>query len=422
VSLYILNKKHGTPTKDLIRERTLSFDRKKQRRHEFWILTCYVDLELICGYVKYLAKEIRITDVFLAFNFSEIYKNGPKSTEEKLISIQNDLNKIKINFEWKTLASSKLVHSKGYAIIQKSDGHISDGFTLTTSANFTHPGFYGENVELGYLSTQKKDIKDFERIYNHLWENLGRDLHSAVFKDEAYLFKFALLSSGVFLHKWQGSIKQHTGIKYELTSLAKEKGSIAPELATLGFDAGNTFTRQVLDMNDLPQKEVPGSFIKKFTIETYWGRWCPTDAWQALSEIFNGASEFIKKFEAATDDLTLERVMHEANLVQSDLIKKGLIERVGKDHIANWKNRIQELRSNHRCLERFFIGYESHELPYSIEQISDIEELFANLKEAIDLSKAKNTTKDKILIAIKKSDPSLIKLSSDDIYTITHEQ
>lgn len=418
MSIFILNKEHGKSAGKLIAETAQSLERIKQRRHELWILTCYVEFDLVEEYVDYLLKNIRITDVYLAFNFSEIYKDGPNNTAEKLRQVTNRLEKKGIGFEWKALASSKLVHSKGYALIQRSNGAVSGGVVLTTSANFTVPGFKGGNIEIGYLSTKKKDINDFETTYDYLWENLGKDIDSAVFKQEEYLLKFALISSGLFLHKWSGSLSQQIGIRYELTPLAKEKGTIAPELAAVGFEAGDTFTRQVLNLSDLPAKEIPRSFITRFTIETYWGRWCPIDAWVALSKSFEGANQFIQQFESATEESALIDAKEKAFAVQKDLIIKGLIKPVKENHLENWVTRIQELRSSHRRLERFYIGYEVHELPYAIDQKSEIEELFDSLMEAIELSKAVNIAKGKVVAAMTKANPNLVAFTDEEVQIV----
>ncbi|OGT88386.1 MAG: hypothetical protein A2286_08145 [Gammaproteobacteria bacterium RIFOXYA12_FULL_61_12] len=414
MSIYILNKNHGKSAEDLINEATLSLDRIKQRRHELWILSCYVDLDLVEKYADYLLKSIRLTNVYLAFNFAEIYKAGPVETKIKLHSIKKRLNDRNIEFEWNALASSKLVHSKGYALIQRLDDAISGGVVLVTSANFTVPGFRGENIEIGYLSNKMRDIKDFEEAYDYLWNALGVDVTHAVFKQEVYLLKFALLSSGVFLHKWSGSLSQDLGIKYKLTELAKEKGTIAPELAAVGFEAGDTFTRQVLDLGDLPQKEVPRSFITRFTIETYWGRWCPSDAWNVLRKSFEDSRKFIAQFRDATEESVLSKVKDEALEIQSELIGKSLIKPVRSDHLDNWVNRIQELRTNDRRLERFFIGYEAHELPYSFEQKPGVTDLFDSVEEAIGLTKSTNIAKEKIALAINHANPDLIHLTDEE--------
>lgn len=359
-------------------------------------------------------ESIRLTDVYLAFNFAEIFKAGPIDTEKKLNSIQNNLKDKNIDFEWRTLASSKLVHSKGYALIQRSDDKISSGVILVTSANFTAPGFKGDNIEIGYLSNKKIDAKNFEKAYDYLWDTLAADVRPAIFKQEKYLLKFALLSSGLFLHKWSGGLSQDVGINYKLTELAKEKGTIAPELAAVGFETGDTFTRQVLQLGDLPQKEVPSTFIRRFTIETYWGRWCPSDAWNTLSESFEGAKQFISQFQDATEDSVLSKTKDEALKIQTDLTNKSLIKPVKPDHLDNWVLRIQQLRTNDRRLKRFFTGYEAHELPYTIEQKSEINDLFDSIEEAIELSMATNIAKEKIVAVLANSDPVLVRLTDEE--------
>ena len=150
MSIQILNKDHGQSAGKLIKEFAKALDRKKQRSHELWILSCYIDLDLVEQYVDYLLGSIRLTEVFLAFNFAEIYKAGPIETENKLNDIQKSLNDKNIDFEWRVLASPQLVHSKGYALIQRSGDKVSDGIVLITSANFTKPGFKGDNIEIGY--------------------------------------------------------------------------------------------------------------------------------------------------------------------------------------------------------------------------------------------------------------------------------
>lgn len=415
MSIYILNNELGKSAWELIADSSISLEKIHQRRHELWILTCYVDFDLVEQYVNVLKNNIRITDVYLAFNFSEIYKDGPNKASEKLGKITRSLKKNGIEFEWKALASSKLVHSKGYALIQRSGGAVPGGIVLTTSANFTVPGFKGGNVEIGYLSTKKKDVQDFEKAYNKLWDKLGREIDLAIFKQEEYLLKFALLSSGVFLHKWSGNLSQQIGIRYELTSLAKEKGAIAPELANVGFETGDSFTRQVLNMSELPPKEIPRSFINRFTIETFWGRWCPIDAWNALRKSFEGANQFIQQFEKATDESILNKVKKESLLVQKDLVEKTLIKPVKDNHLENWAIRIQELRSNHRRIERFYIGYEAHELPYAIDQKSEIEDLFDSLMEAIEISRAMNIAKAKVVDGWEEADPNLVALTDEEV-------
>lgn len=173
--IHILNNKHGISAQTLLQTISSDFECKKQRRHEVWILTCHVDLKLIESFVGNLRKTLKVTDVYLAFNSVEIYNDESTNTQQNLQEITTDLKKLGINFEWRALKSSLLVHSNGYAIVQRTNGIIADGIVLTASANFTKAGFTGGNIEMGYSSTTKKDLKQFEKCFNYLWEALGTD-------------------------------------------------------------------------------------------------------------------------------------------------------------------------------------------------------------------------------------------------------
>ncbi len=413
MSIRILNNRGFQTAEELTYELAESLAKRKQRRHELWILSCYVDLDLLEEYIDNILDIVRLTDIYLAFNFSELYKLGPLA-KNTLDSIQKKLKKKSIKFEWKALVHSDLVHSKGYALIQKLGGELADGFVLITSANFTKPGFQGKNIEIGYISTKKRDVISFKKNYKHLWNSLGYKLDKGIFKKEEYLLKFALLSSGVFLYKWSGNLRQDIGIKYKLTEFAKGERTMPIELEEVGFEFGDTFTRQVLDLDDLPQKEVPRSFIKDFTIETYWGRWCPFDAWNTLCESFKGADDFISKFKDVTEKPILLKIKKEALKTQEDLIKKGLIKKVGEDHLERWVDRILAIRKNKRRLERFFTGYEANELPYNIEQQDDVVRLFESMREGIELSSKKNGVKKKMSRAIFSQDPSCLRFDDSE--------
>lgn len=394
------------------------FERNRQRRHELWVLTCYISLPVVKKFLIKLKESIRVTDCYLSFNFSEIFKEGPSATEERLGEIRKWCKRFKINFEWRALSSSSLVHSKGYAVIQRVNGDITAGATLVTSANFTESGFFGGNVEFGYISTKKRDAKEFEECYDELWDKFGSPIDLEKVKEQDYLLKYSVLASGVFLHKWSGSLSQLVGIKYSLTEEAKERGSIAPELQELGFESGDTFTRQVLPLKELPAKEIPRQFITSFTIETYWGRWCPKEAWNAIKQRLRGADPFISAFKNATTSKKMDEIMKEAKETQEKLVKRELIKEVPSDHIERWRERINNLRDNEGRLERLFTGYEGHVLPYEFEHTAQVNELFDSLLETIDLSGKQSKAMSKVHTTLEFGTLDDLNLLEEDIEQI----
>ncbi len=183
MSIHILNNKHGVSAQNFLNRTCSDFESRKQRRHEVWILSCCLELELVESFVADLKKAIRVTDVYLAFSLAEICKIGPTDTQQKLQQIKTNLKDLGINFEWTALKAHGLVNCNGYAVIQRSDTAITEGIVITTSVNFTAVGFTGCNVELAYSSTTKKDLKDFVKIYHYLCEKLGCNIEAVMLQE-----------------------------------------------------------------------------------------------------------------------------------------------------------------------------------------------------------------------------------------------
>lgn len=361
--------------------------------------------------------EIKISNFYLAFNYSEIIKYGIKCAEDKLNNVRKDLSYQKINFEWRFLYNEKggIVHSKGYAIFQKSkDDEIMGGFTIITSANFTNNGFFGNNIELGHISETKKDLIDFKRTYDYLWNNFHKSSKEDLYHDNLIYFYFHLFSSGVFMYKWTGSLKQDIGIKYRISEKEKNATNISPLLKEYGFETGETLTRQVFDLTALPDGYIPDSFTKNFAIDTYFGKWCPRSIWDELNTNKESHKNFIDYFIELTNEENLTKIRAEAEVIQELLIENNLILPPEPDHLDKWEAKILSLRDNRKKLLRYYFKYEINDFPLSIEQDSEIQDLYDNLNESISISKRKNFVMTRVLEVIKKKNLSSLKLSNDE--------
>lgn len=400
----------------------------QKHNHELLILTCYVDLDILVPFYNELAKKIKISKIRFLFDFSEVYRIGPVVVNEKVKSIQKKFKGLGINFEYAFLASSNLTHSKGYAVLQKNAANeIIAGFTLITSSNFTKPGFEGENVEIGQLSFSKKIVREFEEVFENHKNKFGKTkIDKQIFEQEEYLFHYALLESGVFLHKWAGNLKQDLAISYNLTETAvkKIKQGVPFDLAENSFSLGKRLMRKVLELETLPEKLVPKSFITSYTIETFWGRWCPKSAWEYLIATINPEEEgkgeknfdkFYKAFKKITSDEKLKEVVNAAIKIQNDLISNGHVKPVKEDHLKKWFEKVEDIRdSENDRLSRYFLGYEVSSLPYMIEQKKDVERLFSCVNDSLDISRTVNKARDKMNWAIENKDPFYLEIDEDD--------
>ena len=177
MNIHILHTDWEQSAQELLCSVANEFPKRKARNHELLILSCYIDLDMIEECVNDLRRIVRLRKIKLAFDFSEVYKHGPRKTKDALRSIQNKLGD-SIQFTWKALASAHLMHGKSYALVQTTGGQFSNGALLVTSANLTRPGFQGENIEIGYISTKNRDVEKIPTILITLFvRNMDEILH-----------------------------------------------------------------------------------------------------------------------------------------------------------------------------------------------------------------------------------------------------
>ena len=390
-------------------------------RHELWLLSCYINLDLIEELIESLSEEIKLREVNFMFDRAELFRIGPKKVEDKLKSIEKWCKSFdpSVEFNYQPISGpiGEMVHAKGYAVFQRIGGQARPGFVMVTSGNLTRRGFTGGgNIELAYLSHRVGDIEQFEKLYNDMWEKNGKDISLDIAEEEMALFKYALLSSGRFLHKWDRTLSSLIGVRYSLTKSGKELIAIKdPELVELGFKPDqDTITKQYLDISDLPPKELPGNFIRNSTIETLLGRWCPQSIWAiAKNQGKEEAEKFFKSFKDATTPDKLAVALKEANKIQERLLKRKLVT-VKEKHLTRWEDRIKHLRENQEQIRRLSVGYEDFKLPYDYSNFNETRELYESLVESIDLSRKANLAIRKTSEAIEMMSLQCLDLSDEE--------
>lgn len=420
MSLFPMSRAHNRIGFDELVNAADELERKKQHRHELWLLSCYLEPEVVRDLVAELDKRIRLTDVYLAFDVSEYYRIGPRAVRKAMGALKSSCTQRSpgVYFDWRVLAARAkgkgmggLVHAKGFAVLQRVDDIVSGGVLLIGSANLTRPGLSeGRNIELGYISKRLGDLRAFESAYDQLWSDYSVDIDSTALELDDAQFRYALLSSGVFLHKWSGGLRQLVGIKYQVAN--KEKwAQLPPELKEEGFELSDTLTRQPLPLKDLPQREVSADFARSFTIDTAIGRWCPREVWQLVAE--QDAEQFVQAFNAATDLEKLNAMLPELKQRQDELIARELIRPVDKDHLDRWLERISALRANPDRLRRIHTGYEDFYLPYDPKRVAEIADLFESLEDSLRMRSSDNWVAKKLKACISSRDLSGLEVDDD---------
>ena len=261
------------------------------------------------------AKEVRLTNVTLMFDFSEIYRRRtPTEAANALQALKDSCHKQRIEFAWTALKAGALMHAKAYALLQYMAGELEDGYIWVTSGNATQRrlGLETPKFEISSVTDKLSDLKTFIRI----WELLKTDYSANIDKPGAaaneYGFVYGLLASGIFLHKWSMALSAQLALRYVMTVNGREKANQVPdELKKLGFELeASTLTRQPLHFK--ATKVLPRAFIRTYTLDTRLGRWCPRPVWDVVSQSIQQDSAFktfVDNFRQRTDDSRRSRLV-----------------------------------------------------------------------------------------------------------------
>jgi len=415
VTISLLGRAFDRSTSELLLNAAKRFENRKACKHTLLLLSCYVDPPSIKNLLSTLLDIVNLTSVDIAFDISEAFRIGPALVKRQFKELREWCKTKKIRLRWRALCAGTLVHSKGYSLYQtkKSPDEIIAGSLLVGSSNLTRPGFFeARNVELGYVSDQLDEVVSFINVYRALAAKFEKKIDSDIFNKNEALFRFSLLSAGIFLHKWDGSLSKLVGIRYQMTAKGRQNTQLAPEFLELGIEPGNSVTLQPIGLQNLPQKSISGAFVRKYTIDTLLGRWCPLDVWRAVEENIKDQTKFVEQFRDATSPERMKEVLKRAKVIQSSLLKKRLIKPVPSGFLNSWNERIKELRGEPNGLSRLIMGYEELLMSYDVGSEREIRGLFESLQWSINNSRNKNFAKVRVLAAIKDKSLKPLRLSA----------
>jgi hypothetical protein len=399
-----------------------SFNQPMLRRHELWAITCYFRPPALETLILDLLSHIKLTDVYVAYNYSELFRYD--DLEDEIKKLQNKFRKVNnVNLEIisvKANTGTGLFHSKGYALIQR-DGQcnddIRDGCFLITSGNLTNQGIgtdsANSNFELCYMSQTKKDIHSFEGLVNKLWVDFAyqkkNETETKITESE---FIQRTLLEAKYLCKWDGNLKQELSARFEIADKINNLVvTVNPKVSELGFsiDAGS-LTKCYFDLSKKPKNPFPKNFLKNYTIKTLIGNWCPNEIWKVAHPfIEENFSEFNKWLSEITSEETLSKAKSQCNADLEQLNASGIKIKGNPAEV-----RIQNLQRNKVKLKRLYLAYEDFSLPYALDDSDGLKKLFDSLKETMN-SKSEHLAVKKFKAALQTLDLIKLKLSEDEL-------
>jgi len=397
---------------------------RNRRINELWILTCYIDHDLatLVKLIEVISNNFKLRNVYLYFNYAEALRYGPRKMKDMLDKIGNKLKKRKIDLIWFPVRiSNRLCHSKGYAIVQKDSYGDYIGTLFVASANLTRRGFLwntDSNIELSHYSYCKSDIQEFGNILEEFSEEENYDnLEEYVYRDDENLFRYALLTSGVFLNKWPGSLNADLSLRFSLNEIGqKELIATDPRLIADDFSfETNSLSKNYFKshMKNMP-KRIHRDFCKNFGIFSNLGYWIPISVWDKVEDM-NAAGEekYIIWFEKLTNP---EKTEEARKLAKTDMIKYKKYIDYDENKIDSWLERVDSLRGNTEKLKRYYYQYSKILMPYDFSNKKEVNDLFENIEKTLEMKNRLYVTGKKVRDAISSKNLDLIhKLTKEEI-------
>jgi hypothetical protein len=361
----------------------------RRRYHALYLCSCYFSQEA----ARILINEIRNNNIRLSFvniyiDRREAIKHGRTKLEEFCNSFKSE--GLEINLY--AVENNTLFHSKSYTLIAFDESNnIVSGSIVLGSANLTVPGLTSQLGNIECL-IDSQDISLLEEHMSQLdkLKKVSTDKLNTFSKKDEFSFKYALLQSGVFLHKWNDNLEQYLSIRYSLSEIGKTRTTDS-SLKEIGFNIETaTISKRYFRFDYNPSHlEKTKNIIRNFGIETNLGYWLPSIVTESIVDK-NELDVFEKHLfsELKNQENEIERQM------QSDLeyLQKNEFIENDVNPVDSFNKKIDDLKENELRLKRIYSKYDIFDLPYNIHEKDKILELFNEMIKVAESKTRKNKT------------------------------
>ena len=399
-------------------------DVNKRRRYSLYLISYNLDENCPINFFKKIVELINLKEINIYIDQHEVFRLGIKK-------IKNILKRIKLSIAKKYLditlnlfcvkVSSGLFHSKAYMLVNYDfKKKFQDGRLVIGSGNLSNKGISNEkgNIEILIGLKSKKDLELFINALDSL-NRLGSVLTLEDFTQNynfadvnSNSWKYSLLKSGYFVHKWSDNLRNELAVKFNLSKNGMQL--IQPdELIKRRFNVESKSISKNYFEFDFPNVYLGGDkfFLKHNGLETYLGHWIPKSSLDLEND--NNFTLFKEKLEYELRKQQ-EYIINEIEKDKNWLIEKGYIENYMLRKFTD--DYIEDLLSNELKLYRIYTKYYIFELPLDPFYEDEIQELYDDLINTFE-SKKQNIPVCKILNKTLR-ERNLKYLLNRELYTL----
>ena len=216
---------------------------------------------------------------------------------------------------------------------------------------------YG-NIE-SLLDTQDVDlVSEFIKGINKLKLLSIDEIDDFKNKSSSFVFKYALLLEGSFVHKWSDSLGQYLAVKYQLSDYGRDRIDGDDIFKKAGFNVDSaTISKRYFKFNfESPHLEKNENLIRNFGIETYLGHWVANSALEEIfeSDMFDEFCNYLKEEIYLQLDGMEKEIEKDTNYLKLE----KMIDESDSNFFQSLKSKTDTLLKNKEKLKRIFSKYD----------------------------------------------------------------
>ena len=382
----------------------------RRRRYRLSVATCYCNTEALRTFIDAILSRLSISHIFLYLDRKDAIKIG----SDELHLLRKNYGGILSIFAVK---SGRLFHTKGYCLAAHQAGNLVEGRLAIGSANLTNSGLVNPNgniesilirPELPLIAQFLNFFKD-ENLLIPLEKLTKFSIHDST--EDIAAFQYALLTSGVFSHKWSATLSKYFSVRYLLNEKGRQLAQAQADLHGFEIETA-TIAKTYFNFDVRRWRPKDDRLTEKFGIECFLGRWVPKSVFRGDEK----TGKQLKRFKRALfKELNTRMVVIQREILDDyeALVQDEIVDELDTKPTTRFRERIETLRTDDDLLYRIWSGRYFFELPYDIGDTEGIAETYEDILLTSNLRKSKNKTMKAVIEADKERDLAPLKALTD---------
>ena len=334
-------------------------DCDRRRSYYLSMATCYCTPTAVQEFIDAIRNELNVVAIYLYLDRRTAISIGHADLSELVNTYSNGLLSVY------AVKAGRLFHSKGYCVAAYSrNDQIVQGRLAIGSANLTNAGLTEQhgNIETMAIHSDIETIKEFLEFFDDEENLIALEDLTKFSPEDSTDFQYALLTSGLFSHKWSATLKTYFSVRFQLNKEGRQRAQEGIETPGFQLDAA-TIAKPYFDLNLQEWQLNERELVRNFGIECFLGHWIPKSVIESDEENNEGFNRFktalFEKF-----DSTLESICQNIMEDYDSLLKRErIIDTVDGDLTQAFQRRIEALREDRVQLYRIWSGRISSSFP-----------------------------------------------------------